>query len=131
MYNLQIYKICKCLFGGRNSICLIPHVSFHFCLFLFKVSLTSYRTCTYVLVTEKNQLICKAHLRYTYDFITEFKGRTGPAMKTDMHISSACTQHSHKHIHFSRVTYERLTHVHFPCKCSRSPHSLAQFAHAV
>ena len=69
--------------------------------------------CTYILVTEKNRLICKAYLRYTCDFITEFiytrKGRTGPAMKIDMHIFSACMQYGHKHIHFSRVTYETCT----------------------
>ena len=86
---------------------------------LIKASLTSHRTCTYVLFTEKNRLICKAHLRYTCDFITEFKDRTGPAMKIDMHIFSACTQYGHKRIHFSRVTYKRLAHVHFPCRCCK------------
>ena len=30
-----------------------------------KASLTSHRMCNYVLVTEKNRLICKGHLRYT------------------------------------------------------------------
>ena len=79
-------------------------------------------TCTYVLLTEKNRRIRKAHLRYPCNFITEFKGRTDSAMKIDMHIFSACTQCGHKHIHFSRVTYERLVHVHFPCKfCKTSP----------
>ena len=29
-----------------------------------KASLTSNRMCTYVLVTEKNRLICKGHLTY-------------------------------------------------------------------
>ena len=43
---------------------------------------------------EKNLLICKAHLWYTCDFITEFKGRTGPAMKIEVHIFSACTKNA-------------------------------------
>ena len=38
-------------------------------------------------------------------------------MKIDIHIFSACTQYGHKHIHFSRVTYEGLAQVHSPCKC--------------
>ena len=56
-------------------------------------------------------MICKAHLRYTCDFITEFKGHTVPAMKIEMHIFTACSQYGHKRIHFSRVTYQRLVHV--------------------
>ena len=39
-------------------------------------------------------------------------------MKTDMHIFSACTQDVYKCIHASRVTNERLRHVHSPCKCT-------------
>ena len=84
-----------------------------------KALLTSHRTCTYVLVTEKNRLICKAHLSYPCNFITEFQRRTDPTMKIDMHLFSACTQYGHKHIHFSRVTNERLVHVYFPCKCCK------------
>ena len=42
----------------------------------------------------------KSHLH----FITESQGRTGPAMKIDMHISCACTQDVYKRIHASRVT---------------------------
>ena len=60
-----------------------------------KASLTSHRTCTYVLVTEKNRLICKGPSRNTCNFITESQGRTDPAMEIDMHISSACTQCVH------------------------------------
>ena len=62
-----------------------------------QTSLISRCTCTYVLVTEKNRPICKAHLRYTCDFITEFKGHTDPAMKIDMHIFSACMQYGQTH----------------------------------
>ena len=75
--------------------------------------------CTYVLVTEKNRLIYKGHLSYICDFITEFQGRTDPAMKIDMHIFFACTQYGHTRMHFSKVTYKRLAHVHFPCKCCK------------
>ena len=39
------------------------------------------------LVTEKNRRICKAHLGYPCDFMTEYQDRTDPAMKIDMHIS--------------------------------------------
>ena len=49
----------------------------------YKTSLSSHRTCMYVLVTEKNRLIC--------DFITKYQGRTDPAMKIGMHIFLACT----------------------------------------
>ena len=56
---------------------------------LSKAALTSHRTCSYVLVTEKNRLICKAHLRYTCNFITEFQGCTDSAMK--IYIFYACT----------------------------------------
>ena len=84
-----------------------------------KAYLISHFMCTYILVTEKNRLICKAHLRYTCDVITEFKYCKGPALKIDMHIFCACTQCGHKRIHLSRVTYERLAHVHFPCKCCK------------
>ena len=58
-------------------------------------SLTSHRTCMYVLATEKNRLICKEPSRHTCNFITESQGRTDPAMKIDMHIFSACTQCVH------------------------------------
>ena len=61
-----------------------------------KASLTSHHTCTYVLVTEKNRLICKGHLRYACDFITKYQGRTSPAMKIGTHISSVCTQYGYK-----------------------------------
>ena len=54
--------------------------------------LTSPHTCMYILVTEKNRLICKGHLSYTCVFITEFQGRTDPAMKIDIHIFSACAR---------------------------------------
>ena len=84
-----------------------------------KASLTSHRTCTYVLVTEKNRLICKGPSRHTYDFRTKYQGCTGPTMKAGMHIFPACTQGICKRIHASRVTYERLVHVHSPCKCCR------------
>ena len=75
--------------------------------------------CAHALVTEKNRLICKGYLRYPCNFITEFQGRSDPAMKMDMQIFSECTQYGHKCIHFSRVTYERLAIVHFPCKCCK------------
>ena len=67
----------------------------------------------------ENRLICKGHLSYTCNFITEFQGRTDPTMKIDMHIFPACMQYGHKCIHFSRVTYERLAHVHFSCECCK------------
>ena len=54
-----------------------------------KASPTSHRTCTYVLVTEKNRLICKGPSRHTCDFITESQGRTGPAMKIDRMSTNA------------------------------------------
>ena len=73
----------------------------------------------YVLVTEKNWLICKAHLRYPCNFITEYQSRTDPAMEIDMHIFSTFTQYGDKRIHLSRVTYERLAHMHSPCKCCK------------
>ena len=56
-----------------------------------KTPLTSCHTCTNVQVTEKNRRICKGHLSYPCDFITEFQGRIDPTMKIDMHIFSACT----------------------------------------
>ena len=84
-----------------------------------KASLTSHPTCTYVLVTEKNRLICKGPSRHTYDFRTKYQGRTGLAMKIGMHIFPACTQDIYKRIRASRVTYERLVHVHSPYKCCR------------
>ena len=58
-----------------------------------KASLTSHRTCTYVLVTEKNQLICKGPSRHTCDFRTESQGHTDPSVENDMHIFSVCIQH--------------------------------------
>ena len=53
---------------------------------LVKASLTSHRTCTYVLVTERNRLICKGPLRYTCNFITEFQSCRAPTLKIDVHI---------------------------------------------
>ena len=41
----------------------------------------SHLMCMYVLVTEKSGLICKEHLSYTCDFITEYHGRTDPTIK--------------------------------------------------
>ena len=98
---------------------------------ILKVFLTPHRTCMYVLVTEKNQLICKGHLRYTCDFITEYQGHTDPTMKTGMHIFSACMHYDYKHIYVSRVTYERLVHMHSPCQCCKISHSLAGFARVI
>ena len=51
-----------------------------------KRRLTSHRICTYILVTEKNQLIYNGHLSYTCSFITECLGCRNPAMKIGMHI---------------------------------------------
>ena len=48
---------------------------------LSKASLTSHRTCMYVLVIEKIGLICKVHLSYIYEFITEYQGHRDSAMK--------------------------------------------------
>ena len=87
-----------------------------------KASLTSHRTCRYVLVTEKNRLICKGHLRYTCDFLTKYQGRTGPAMKICMHIFSAYTQDIYKRIHASRVTYSRLRQCILLASVVGSPH---------
>ena len=67
-------------------------------------------------------------LKYLCNFITEFQGSTDAAMKIDMHIFSVCTQYGHKHIHFSRVTYERLAHLHFPCKCCKISPLTCRFA---
>ena len=39
----------------------------------FKASLTSHRTCTYALVTEKNRLLSKGHLSYTCDLKQNFE----------------------------------------------------------
>ena len=90
----------------------------HLCVFTrmmgCKASLASHRTCTYVLVTEKNRLACKGPSRHTCDFRTKCQGRTGPAMKISMQIFPACMQDVYKRIHASRVTYERLVHVHSP-----------------
>ena len=47
-------------------------------LFVPKASLTSHCTCMYVLVTDKNGLICKGHLIYTCNFITEYGGSRDP-----------------------------------------------------
>ena len=57
------------------------------CLCHAKASLTSHHMCMYVLVTEINQLICKGHLSYTCDFMTEYQSRTDPTMKSGMRIS--------------------------------------------
>ena len=90
-----------------------------------KRGLTSRRTCTYVLVTEKNRLICKRRSRYTCDFITEFQGCRDPTIRIGMHIILCVrTVCLHVCIHTSRVTCEGLAHVHSPCKCCRfSPFS--------
>ena len=40
-------------------------------------------------------------------------------MKLAMHIFSSCTQYGHRRIHFSRITNERLAHVHFSRRCSK------------
>ena len=58
----------------------------HLYIVIAKASFTSHRTCMYVLVTEKNRLICKGPSRYTCDFITEFQGCRAPTMKIGMHI---------------------------------------------
>ena len=73
----------------------------------------------YVLVTKKNWWLCEAHLRYPCNFLAAFQGHINPAMKIDMHIFSVCMQYGDKHIHFSRVTYKRIVHVHSPCKCCK------------
>ena len=104
---------------NKSKTSLIRHIQKTHITNEDKAPLTSRRTCAHVLVTEKNRLIYKRHLSYTCDFITEFQGRLDPTMNIDMHIFSACTQYGHKRIHFSRVTYERLVHVHFPCKCCK------------
>ena len=52
-------------------------------------------------------------------------------MKIGMHIFFACTQDGYKHIHVSRVTYERLAQVHSPASVVGSPHLLTLFACAV
>ena len=51
-----------------------------------KAFLISYHMCMYVLVTEKNWLICRGHLSYTCNFITEFWGYGDSAMKIGMHM---------------------------------------------
>ena len=56
-------------------------------------------------------------LKVPCNFITEFQGRTDPAINIDMHIFSACMQYGHKRIQFSRAIYKRLAHVHSLCKC--------------
>ena len=61
-----------------------------------------------------NRLICKGHLNYTCDFITEFPDRTDPAIKIGMHIFSVGMHYGYECIHVSRVTYERLAHICFP-----------------
>ena len=102
-----------------------------------KASLTSRRTCTYVLVTEKNWRICKTHLRYLCDFITEFQCRTDPAMKIDMHIFSTCTQYGHKYIssiliflivswHFCVFLFSEITPVTKVVNVPADPSKIAQ-----
>ena len=86
---------------------------------------------SYVHVLPANRLICKGHLSHPCDFITEFQGRKDPVVKIGMHIFSACTQYGHKHINFSRVTYERLAHVHFPCTCCKIAPFTCRVSHAV
>ena len=93
---------------------VLQHVSF-FCRHAeSKASLTSHRTCTYVLVTEKNRLICKGPSRHTCDFRTKYQGRTGPAMKIGMHIFPACTQCVHMYL-ISDTLVGRI-HIVFTCK---------------
>ena len=77
-----------------------------FVKFIFMTSFrgSKYLQCMYFVVTEKNWQICEAHLRYPFNFITEFQGCTDTAMKIDVHIFSAYMQYGHKCIHFSRVT---------------------------
>ena len=83
--------------------------------------------CAHTSSLQKNRQICKAHLRYMCNFITEFQGRTDTAMNIDMHIFSVCTEYGHECNHFSRVTYKGLAHVHFPCKCCKT----SQFTYIV
>ena len=113
-----IMYVIECLFMLNVSCVMIKNIlvaDIRINQCLCKASLTSHRTCTYVLGTEKNRLLCKGHLSYPCNFITEYHGRTDPTMKIGMHIFFAYTQYSYKHIHVSRVTYERLAHVQSPC----------------
>ena len=87
-------------------------------LFFLKVTLSLSYIPSYVHVHSgyrENRLIGKGHLSYTCDFIKEYQGGTDPAMKIGMHIFSASTQWSCKIIHISRVTSERVAHVHSTC----------------
>ena len=77
----QVYL--KCALQISNFLC---NQDVHARMTRCKASLTSHRTCTYVLVTEKNRRICKGHLSQTCDFITDFLGCRPLAMKIDMHI---------------------------------------------
>ena len=72
--------------GSSSSLAKHKHNHNSKALTPSKASLTSHPMCTYVLLTEKNRLICKGHLSYTCDFITEFRGRRDLAMKIGMHI---------------------------------------------
>ena len=73
----------------------------------------------YVVVTEKNHLICKGHLSYTRDFMTEFQGRTDPAMIIGMH-NILCMLSVWLQVHPCLTgNFERLGHLRFPCLCCR------------
>ena len=79
------------------------------------------RACNYNY--RKNRLICKGHLSFTYDFITEYQGR--------MQTFYACMQYGYKCIHVSRVTSLDLHTCILLASVARSPHSLAGFKRAV
>ena len=97
-----------------------------------KASLTSHRTCTYVLVTEKNRLICKGHLSYTFDFMTEYQGFTDPAMSIGMHIFFLRERSIPINAFMSQGKLTRDLRTCIPlATVARSPHSLTGFAHAV
>ena len=87
------------------------HANFHCCscaILIFCCKIAGVALCV-PCKSADFQGTLKAHLRV---FTTESQGRTDSAMEIDMHIFSACTQDSYKRIHASRVTCERLRHVH-------------------